>query len=158
MVDGTEPEAVADFSHVSRLRVEGKLRWFSLGLDCLPGARLRGKCATFASNVEYGAAFVRASAESYPRAGETDVQAVLRNWEIVCRLWPRHVIVGWEKVIDAKGVEQAFSPERCEALLRALPSDTLEAVMGFFRKPANFHGDIDDVALSGNSSAGSSGS
>jgi len=157
MSETPDPASLPDFSHVSRQKVEGKLRWFSI--PCVaPKARVQGRCAHQSSNLPLSAAQLRASATSYPKPDEKDWEAIARDRSRSFDLFAEHVLVGWEGVVDAKGEPVAFSTATAAGLLRALPEIVFQDLRVFFILPRNFEGEIDAAAVSGNSSAGSSGS
>ncbi|MEE8608996.1 MAG: hypothetical protein V3S55_15435 [Nitrospiraceae bacterium] len=54
------------------------------------------------------------------------------------KLYPQHVIVGWENVYDADGKEIKFSKKVCEEFLAALPDWIFSNVTAFAGNPANF--------------------
>lgn len=53
-------------------------------------------------------------------------------------LYPHHVIVGWENVVDAKGKEVKFSAEEVISLLDQLPGYVFDEIRAFANDPSNF--------------------
>lgn len=53
-------------------------------------------------------------------------------------LFARHVIRGWNGVVDSKGAPVEFSEQNCLAFLRALPAWIFDAIQSFCTRPTNF--------------------
>ena len=60
-------------------------------------------------------------------------------------LFAAHVIVGWDKVVDANGKVVPFSKEECEAFLVALPDYLFDDLREFATNEGNFVSDSVDT-------------
>lgn len=66
-------------------------------------------------------------------------------------LFAKHVVTGWEKVVDTDGQPVVFSQEDCLEFLRALPNWVFDDVRSYAADAQNFVEDsTDSEALSGN--------
>ncbi len=147
-----------DFSHVKASRVEpGDTAWFEMGIDSMPGARVRGVCGHPSINLEMTAAMMETAALAYPKEGESKAKSIGRQRDESVDAFAEHVLVGWERVFNSAGSEVPFSPGACGALLRALPLEKFDELRAFFITPKNFRKAIPTAAIVGNSPAGSPG-
>lgn len=73
----------------------------------------------------------RASRNATPEMAD-EVRATDRE------LFPKHVVVGWEDMIDADGVELAFNATDCRAFLDALADWVLDDFFQFCRAQESF--------------------
>ena len=53
-------------------------------------------------------------------------------------LFPKHVITGWDGIVDTEGKAVPFSQEVCTEFLRALPTWIMARLSGFVAVPTNF--------------------
>ena len=65
-------------------------------------------------------------------------------------LYPEHVIVGWEDVVNAQGEEVKFSKDAAKSFVAALPDWLFDNVRMFAGQPANFVESIDAEATGKN--------
>lgn len=90
------------------------------------------------------------------RAGTKVTRAMLQeNRHHDKALYGKHVIVGWEGIVDDADAEVAFTPEVCKQFLAKLPNWIFDDVRQFATNPANFlkedePDDNDAKALAGN--------
>ena len=74
------------------------------------------------------------------RQKQTEVTAAaledMRNHDK--ELYPEHVIVGWENVLDGAGKEVKFSKEEAASLVAQLPGWLFDEIRAFANDPANF--------------------
>jgi hypothetical protein len=61
------------------------------------------------------------------------------------QLYPKHVVVGWENVIDTTGKEVPFSVEACTAYIKRLPDNIFNELRTFASDPTNFYDDVIEV-------------
>lgn len=66
-------------------------------------------------------------------------------------LYPKHIVKGWDDMIDAKGKDVKFSKESCRDFIDALPGWIFDNVRGDAGNPINFvDGAIDVEATAKN--------
>ena len=73
-------------------------------------------------------------------------------------LYPRHVIKGWQDVLDADGTEVDFSQANLVEFLDVLPNWLFDDLRNYCGNPANFSELVDVETSAKNSPSGSSGS
>lgn len=152
----SDEEALPDFSHVEKQKLDGKEAWFAL--PCVaPAARVRGRSAEPSTNLTLTVADLELAAKGQGRV-ESSEQTFHRRIAEQVDLFARHVLTSWTGVVNAAGKEVAFSEANARALLKALPSHVLTSLLTFFTRPSLFGAAIDAEAVAGNSLAGSSGS
>lgn len=99
------------------------------------------------ANKPYYAAMLRRSGKSVrnlARSGLTpEMIKDVRNSDR--KLFPKHVIVGWENVLDTAGNEVPFSAEAASELCQALPDWVFDLVIEFAKDISNFVEDVIDV-------------
>jgi hypothetical protein len=65
-----------------------------------------------------------------------------KNRDMIARLYPEHVVVGWERVVNNAGETVPFSKEACAELLAGLVTGgagyVLDELASFCGEPANF--------------------
>jgi hypothetical protein len=71
-------------------------------------------------------------------AGQLSTSMIDENREQDRVLFPKHVIVGWEDMLDADGTELAFDKNDCKDFIDALPDHIWDAVRNFATAPENF--------------------
>lgn len=62
-------------------------------------------------------------------------------------LYPRHVLVGWEGVVDDNGEAVPFSTERAVEFVNALPDWIFDKIVIFCSEAGNFTAGSDEVML-----------
>lgn len=72
------------------------------------------------------------------RAGKLDEKLAREMTEEDRKLFPQHVIVGWENVYLQNGTPLEFSQAACAALFQQLPVDIIDSIRNFFASPDNF--------------------
>jgi hypothetical protein len=81
-------------------------------------------------------AFTNARAKTPPTSGR------IPSYERIARLYAKHVIVGWENVVDDKGVPIAFTHELAEdmliKLIHARRMGEIDLIAGFAGDADNF--------------------
>ena len=69
---------------------------------------------------------------------EIDANAMNEMREHDTALYPDHVIVGWDKVMDADSKPVKFSAKEAAELLEQLPDYIFDEIRAFANDPANF--------------------
>lgn len=119
----------------------GRKVWYTLPVPGRNAGRLHVMHAG-ETNKPYTNALARLGAKmakTEVAGGDDAVSAMLeKNLEMDRQLFPRHVITGWEGVLDTNREPVPFSPEACEEFLRALPDWLMRKLSGFVSRPANF--------------------
>lgn len=128
------------FEHLKALEVKGKTASFPLSM--LQGCpKLIVRPAT-ESNKPYFNEVLRRSAKTLRKAANGDISVdtdtLDKNRQDDRRLFPKHVIVGWEGIKDSQGKEVPFSQENCVEFLQALPDWIFDDIGIFCRKNSNF--------------------
>jgi hypothetical protein len=59
------------------------------------------------------------------------------------QLYPKHIVKGWENVLDDKGKKVSYSTEACEEFLEALPNYIFDEIRNHAQLPSNFFDEID---------------
>ena len=73
------------------------------------------------------------------RAGTKITREMLKeNREHDRALYGKHIIAGWDNIVDDTGVEVSYSPEVCSQFLRSLPDWIFDDIRVFAANPANF--------------------
>lgn len=80
------------------------------------------------------------------KAKEVDADSMNEMREHDKELYPEHVIVGWEKVVDVDGKVVKYSAEEGASLLEQLPGYVFDEMRAFVNDPANFVEVIDSEA------------
>lgn len=65
-------------------------------------------------------------------------------------LYPEHVIVGWQDVLDGAGKEVKYSTEEVNSLVGQLPNWLFDEIRAFANDPANFVDLIDSEEIGKN--------
>lgn len=71
-------------------------------------------------------------------AGQVSTSMIDENREQDRLLFPKHVIVDWEDMLDADGTELAFSEKDCKEFLEALPNHIWDGLRNYATAPENF--------------------
>lgn len=142
-----------------KLDVAEATSWIDLP-EISPGARLQLRPAG-ESNPPYYNAMLRRSgkrARQMVKTDTIDAEMLRLNREDDRELFPLHVVVGWEGIVDDKDTPVPFSREDCAELLQALPNWTFDKVRHHAATPERFltESDPDAEELSGNSRSASS--
>jgi hypothetical protein len=107
---------------------------------------LKGKyCGT--SNKEYNKAVMqwsatarRGSRDGVVKVGEVSDGLIAEKVALDRKLFPLHVITGWDNVKDEKGAPAAYSLEACQEFFANIPDEIFHSIHGTFSNAANFHG------------------
>jgi hypothetical protein len=134
-----------DFSHLRKLEVREKTSCFIFD-DITGEPTFEVKPAT-QSNPKYFNALLRSSKSRISRAkkGVIDDTMLKQNRDEDRKLFPRHVIVGWENVMDSSGKEVPFSIENCTEFLEKLPDWLFDKLRDFAASNENFVEEVIDV-------------
>lgn len=133
-----------DFSHLSKLSAAGRTaRWPMPLLDpdgVLPGIPTLVVRPAGPANKAYFERNLKAVQSSRVGLGGRGVsqRALDRMRESDYELYSRHVVTGWENVVNSSGAPATFSQENCEAFLRALPPEMFDELRAFCVTSSNF--------------------
>lgn len=128
-----------DFSHLKRLEVADRTAKYTI-YQIEDEPVLIMKSATEANKPFFNAVLLETRAARNPQQIKTDAKTVKKNRNHDRKLFPKHVIVGWEGIKDASGKEVPFSKENCEAFLTSLPDWIFDGIRAFATDSANFTG------------------
>lgn len=81
------------------------------------------------------------------RAGSIGIDTLSENRDEDRLLYSRHVVKGWEDMLDAKGKEVVFSPDVCKEFLEALPNWIFDDLRNFASSPISFVEDDDEILV-----------
>ena len=73
------------------------------------------------------------------QAGASGIEEIAIERDV--ELYPKHIITGWEDVIDEDGNPVSFSEKECREFLQALPRWVFTDVRIWFSSAANFVGE-----------------
>lgn len=154
---------MADFSHLKVLEVSpDKTARYTLHQITVNGKTptLIVAPATEANKPYFNALLKRAGKMAGAlRAGNINAGMIEQNRGEDYDLYPRHVVKGWEDMVDGKtGKDVAFSKEECANFLSELPDWLFDDLRNWCGNPANFAELMDVEVNAGNSRSGSSGS
>lgn len=93
------------------------------------------------------------------RSVQVTAENAEKNHEVLRRLYPEHVCIGWEGMRDTDGNLVPFSKAACAEFFAKIPGWILDGIIGFANDPANFVETpaVDIEELSGNSNPASDG-
>lgn len=130
-----------DFSHLKNLDVKDKTARFPI--HQIAGAPVLIVKPATEANKPYFNAVLKKSRRNVRalKAGAISQVMIAENREQDRCLFPKFVVVGWEGVADSKGKDAEFSPDNCEAFLRALPDWIFDEVRNFAGDSVNFTDD-----------------
>lgn len=103
------------------------------------------------SNKPYFNEMLRRAEHLARRKAKVTVELIKDNRDRDRDLYPKHVIVGWENVVDADGKPVPFSQDDCRAFLASVPDDMFDELREFCREAVNFRETTDGAAAAGNS-------
>lgn len=132
---------MADFSYLSKLQPnrERTSRFTLADLDGCPVLIVRIASETNKPYFKAALADQLARSRSTSRRNATQVaNAVAAEREMDRKLYPKHVVVGWEGVTDASGAVVPFNEENCTGFLAALPDFIIDKVRAHCIEPGNF--------------------
>lgn len=122
--------------------------------------RLTVRPATEA-NPGYMRAMLKGSKEQVRRlkGGDLSPEMLEENRAKDRKLFPIHIVVGWDAVTDASGKAVQFGRDACAAFIEALPYDQFNELRDFCATMDNFRpefevDDLDRDELVGNSQSG----
>lgn len=103
------------------------------------------------SNKDYFNEMLRRAEHVQKRRQKLSVELIRDNRNRDRELYPKFIVIGWEKVVDAKGDAVPFSMENCNAFLKAIDDDEFDGLREFCREAANFRVTGDPEGAAGNS-------
>lgn len=129
---------MANFSHLSSLAVGGKTA--EMVLYRLEGQPVLRMVSAMQDNKGYVNGALKKSTRLARRARQGDMTAEMlaEDRRINRELFARHVIVGWQNILDINGKEVSFNTEVCLEFLTALPDYIFDDIREFANNPSNF--------------------
>lgn len=103
------------------------------------------------SNKPYFNEMLRRAEHLARRKAKVTVELIKDNRERDRDLYPQHVVIGWNDVVDASGHPVSFNKEDCKTFLSSLPDDMFDELREFCREAQNFRETTDGGAAAGNS-------
>lgn len=146
------------FAHLQKLDVAQAKCWMDVP-EISPGARLLLVPATEA-NPGYYNAMLRMSgrrARQAVRTEKIDAEHLAQNRADDRVLYPLHVIVGWEGVLDDQGNPVAWSREEAKDLCEQLPAWLFDRIRNHAATPERFLPEDEPEAPDAAELAGNSG-
>lgn len=139
---------MADFSHLKDLDVSTeRVARFTLHQIAVNGKTptLLVAPATEANSAYFNALLKRANKSARAvRAGNINTGMIAENREEDRELYPRHVVKGWEDMVDGKtGEDVKFDRDECVNFLANLPDWLFDDIRNFCGNPANFVETVD---------------
>lgn len=127
-----------DFSNLKKLHIADKPAVYELSeLEGCPKLYLR-----FAGerNKPYFNAVLKQATKTARLLKGTGMTAEIlkKNRQLDLSLFPKHVVTGWDGIVDTAGTPVPFSPEACEALLEALPEWLFDRIRAWAADESNF--------------------
>jgi hypothetical protein len=95
-------------------------------------------------NKGYFNALLRRSARMARRvaAGKMDVAMISENREEDRGLYPKHVVIDWQDVLDEEGNEVKFSRDDCLEFINAIDNHVFDELRNFCASPESFAEDL----------------
>lgn len=153
---------MVDFSHVQQLEVTSERTVpFTLHQITINGKTpvLHVAPATDANKPYFNALLKRASKVGRAvKAGKMTAAMLEENREEDRDLYPRHVIKGWDDVLEAGGEYVPFGTDACHDFIAALPNWVFDDVRNFCGEASNFVEVMDVQVVAKNSQSGSASS
>lgn len=140
---------MADFSHLSQfdVRLDKTSRYVLYQISGEPVLIVAP--ATEANKPYFNAVLKRARRSSRAiQAGAVNLGMISENRTEDRQLYPEHIVVGWDGVVDKDKNPVDFSLDNCRAFLRALPDWIFDDLRQYCGNPNNFVDqiDVEDVA------------
>ena len=137
---------MARFNRLQKLEQSQTARYemfqVNLGLEELPVLEVK---PANESNKPYWNALFKKMATRRMRQSALDAKMASTVRSHDKYLYPKHVIIGWENVVDDERNVVEFSQKDCEDFLNALPDWILDDLRGFCSDPTNFVSDQEDA-------------
>jgi len=130
------------FDHLRKLEVPGDAKsWFPVP-EIGAQARLLLRPAT-QQNKQYFNAMLKAVGRS-PRLDMRSVEGIEEDRRLDRDLYGKHVLAGWEHILDSDGKDAPFSREAAEEFVQALPAWIFDKVRAHCSAPEKFAGELPD--------------
>lgn len=130
---------MSKFSHLKKLDVAQATSWIDLP-EIAPGARLQLRPAGESNSAYYNAMLRKSGRRTRQmvRTDTIDADMIAQNRRDDRELFPLHVIVGWENIVDSDDNPVSFSKEECRELLAALPDWIVDRIRNHAATPERF--------------------
>ena len=127
---------MSDFSHLAKLEPQDTVKYVLYQIQGEPALIM---APALESNKPYFNAILKKGRKLARRAGRNVNRAMLREARDDDRqIYPKHIIRGWEKVVDAKNKPVKFTEDDCVAFLKAMPDWVFDELRVFASNPQNF--------------------
>lgn len=136
----------ADFGQLQKLQpTERVIEFPFFQIEGRPTLKVKHAGRT---NRPYAAAVDKMNAKASPlrriAQGKMDRRTIDAARDDSRELFAKHVVIGWEGVLDTGGKTVDFSEDNCRAWLFALPDYLFEDLLRFCTDPSNFTPDAPD--------------
>lgn len=136
-----------DFSQLKKheLKNESTLTLYEVALSNGEAPEIKGKFAGESNKLYFNAILVRTGKKSRKiRAKGINANTAAETRKDDRELFPKHIITGWNNVVDAKGEPVEFTQENCAEFIAALPDHIFDIVRAHFSDMASFQDDSED--------------
>jgi len=129
---------MSNFNYLKKLEVEGKTA--RCEIHNIPGEPVLIVKPATEANKPYFNAVLRQSKRNVRavQSGAINAAMLSENRNQDRELFPKFVVVGWEKVSDADGNFAEFTEENCRAFLDAMPDWLFDKIRNFAGDCSNF--------------------
>ncbi len=127
----------SQFGNFSAFDPSDRTTWYEFPIELPGNPRLKLKHAG-RSNRAYTQAIIDANAKGGQKRRAQTIDALDDGLNLDRRLFPKHVIVGWDRVQDSEGKPIPYGANVCLEFLKALPDWLVQDVSIFAAKPENF--------------------
>ena len=140
-----------NFEHLKKLEVKGTASFTIYQVEGEPKLIL---APATEANKPYFNALLKRSRKNQRRlqGGSFTAAVIAENRDDDRELYPKHVVKGWEDVVNSEGEPAEFNQENVLAFLGALPNWLFDEVRTFATEASSFVEDVVDAEeVSGNS-------
>lgn len=137
---------MADFSHLKNLDVQAKTTRYQMDQITVNGMApvFIVASATEANKPYFNALLKKANqASKAVRRGKISSDLISKNRAEDRDLYPKHIILGWEDVLDSDGATVPYSKAEAKELIESLPDWLFDDLRTFCGDPANFADTLD---------------
>ena len=136
---------MTDFTYLKELETTGKTARYTMVMIALTNKdNMQHPVLICRPATEVNRAFaneqLRITKKNVPlvRSGAVSLDTIAENRDAERGLYAKHVIAGWENVIDGDGAQVAYDSTVCLEFLNSLPDFIFDEVRNFCTNPQNF--------------------